>query len=164
MKTIVYKQDNGVVAIVIPSSNMFDNSSRDRLQLAEQGLLSINSSIEDIYKFIIDKDIPKNIEYKLIDPQDLPNDRYFRNAWDYSLEIDMIKARDIHMDNLRVLRDEELKALDIPNMIAISKGDVVESARINAEKQALRDLPDNIDLSVFSTPEELKAYIPKELA
>ena len=58
---IIYPTDNGGVAIIVPS--------------AECGL-----TIEDIAA----KDVPAGKEFKIIDTADIPTDRTFRNAWEYS--------------------------------------------------------------------------------
>ena len=96
-------------------------------------------------------------EYRVCNISDLPNDRTFREAWEYnnnSVNINMPKARNIHLNNLRIERDKKLVELDIETL----KGNDIQ-----AEKQILRDLPANIDLLAANTPEELKAIWPAEL-
>jgi hypothetical protein len=39
----------------------------------------------------------------------------------------------------------------------------VRAQELEDEKQTLRDIPQKYDLSVFKTPEKLKAFWPKEL-
>jgi len=56
---IIYPNDNGGVAIIIP---------------ADCGL-----TIEQI----ADKDVPAGKPYKIVDVADIPTDRTFRNAWEY---------------------------------------------------------------------------------
>lgn len=90
---------------------------------------------------------PVNIE-------DLPKDRYFRNAWDHDLNINMDKAREIQMEYIRRARDEKLEILDVETLKGID---------VQAEKQVLRDLPQTFDLSIAKTPEELKELWPEEL-
>jgi len=60
MKRIIYPTDDGGVAIIIP---------------ADCGL-----SIEEIAA----KDVPEGKPFKIIDTADVPTDRLFRNAWEYS--------------------------------------------------------------------------------
>lgn len=57
---IIYPTDDGGVAIIIP---------------ADCGL-----SIEEIAA----KDVPEGKSFKIIDTVDVPTDRTFRNAWEYS--------------------------------------------------------------------------------
>ena len=61
MKRIIYPTDDGGVAIVIPAD--------------ECGL-----TIEEIAV----KDVPAGKPYKIIDVADIPTDRTFRNAWEYT--------------------------------------------------------------------------------
>jgi hypothetical protein len=55
-KRIIYKTDDGGIAIIIPAE-------------------SIESAM---------KDIPTGKTYKIVEVSDIPTDRTFRNAWEYS--------------------------------------------------------------------------------
>ena len=57
---IIYRTDNGGVAIIIPA--------------VECGL-----TIEQIAA----KDVPEGKPYKIVDVSDIPTDRTFRDAWEY---------------------------------------------------------------------------------
>lgn len=58
---IIYPTDDGGVAIIIPA--------------ADCGL-----TIEEIAA----KDVPAGKEYKIVDVADIPTDRTFRDAWEFS--------------------------------------------------------------------------------
>ena len=58
---IIYPNDDGGVSIVIPAP--------------ECGL-----TIEEIAA----KDVPEGKPYKIVDVADIPSDRTFRNAWEYT--------------------------------------------------------------------------------
>ena len=58
---IIYPTDDGGVAIIVPA--------------AECGL-----TIEEIAA----KDVPAGKDFKIIDVEDVPSDRTFRNAWEYA--------------------------------------------------------------------------------
>lgn len=153
-KRIVFKRPDGTCGIVTPS---------------EYGLQ--RRTIEEIAK----KDVPRPIigetsdgrpmfgeqyPYRIVDTSNIPSDRYFRNAWTddnitETVDVDMKKACDIHMDVIRRGRDKKMKELDIETL----KGNDVQP-----EKQALRDIPQTFDLSKATTPEELKELWPEELA
>ena len=60
-KRIIYLTDDGVVAVIVPAPNC--------------GL-----TIEQI----ADKDVPTGKAYQIVDVADIPGDRTFRNAWEYS--------------------------------------------------------------------------------
>lgn len=57
---IIYKTEDGGVAIIIP---------------ADCGL-----TIEEVAA----KDVPEGKPYKIVDVADIPTDRTFRNAWEYA--------------------------------------------------------------------------------
>jgi len=60
-KRIIYPTDNGGVAVIIPAINT--------------GL-----SIEQI----AEKDVPAGKPFKIVDVTDIPSDRTFREAWEYT--------------------------------------------------------------------------------
>ena len=78
------------------------------------------------------------------------------------INVDMTKARAIHLTEIRRVRNEELAAKDITFMRAVEAGDTSAQATIGAEKQTLRDIPQTFDLTT-DTPEELKAKWPAQL-
>ena len=63
MKRIIYPTDDGGVAIVIPAPEALETMT-----------------IEEIAA----KDVPTGKPFKIIDTADVPADRTFRNAWEYT--------------------------------------------------------------------------------
>jgi len=96
-----------------------------------------------------------------------PN-RYFRDAvvWDDTepskCRSDMAKARRIHMDRIRKVRNAQLVAKDIEQAKAVEARDTSAQATIAREKQALRDIPQKFDLTAPDA-EALKRKWPPEL-
>lgn len=60
-KRIIYPTDDGGVAIIVPAPDC-------------------GMSIEDIAK----KDVPAGKDYRIVNAADIPDDRTFRNAWEYA--------------------------------------------------------------------------------
>lgn len=60
-KRIIYPSDDGGVAVIVPAPGC--------------GL-----TIEEIAR----KDVPFGKPFKIVDAADVPNDRTFRNAWEYT--------------------------------------------------------------------------------
>ena len=87
-------------------------------------------------------------------------------AWEMDTDgtpkVNMAKARGVHMDKIRVVRDAELVKKDLTSLRAIEAGDTSAQATIAAEKQTLRDIPQTFDLTT-DTPVQLKAKWPSEL-
>ena len=76
----------------------------------------------------------------------------------------MGKARVIHMDAIRVVRNAELVDKDVTFMRAVEAGDASAQSTIATEKQVLRDIPATFDITTgVDTPEKLKAKWPTEL-
>jgi len=96
---------------------------------------------------------------------DMPSDRTFREAWECPggvIKVNMPKARGIHMDRIRVVRNAELAAKDITFMRAVEAGDASAQSTIATQKQTLRDIPQTFDLTTDNA-EQLKAKWPTEL-
>jgi hypothetical protein len=62
-KRIIYPTDEGGVAIVIPSPEALETMTIEAIAA---------------------KDMPAGKPFKIIDTADVPTDRTFRNAWEYS--------------------------------------------------------------------------------
>jgi hypothetical protein len=60
---IIYPTDEGGVAIVVPSPEALETMT-----------------IEEIAA----KDVPAGKPFKIVNTEDVPSDRTFRNAWEYS--------------------------------------------------------------------------------
>ena len=80
------------------------------------------------------------------------------------VNVNMTKARLIHMDRIRVVRNAELVKEDVTFMRAVEDGDTDAQATIKTKKQTLRDLPATFDITTdVDTPEKLTAKWPTEL-
>jgi len=80
------------------------------------------------------------------------------------INVNMAKARTIHMNNIRVVRNRELAAKDITFMRAVEDGNADAQTTIKNEKQTLRDIPQTFDITTgVDTPEQLKAKWPDGL-
>lgn len=104
--------------------------------------------------------------YDIIDKTDLPTDRYFRNAWSKlgkKIDVDIPRAREIHLNNLKAIRNEKLNTLDVETMKNITKPNQLQ--QIEVKKQLLRDMPDIIaeELKSITDLEALKNYKPNML-
>jgi hypothetical protein len=60
MNRIIFIQDNGVVAVIIPSPEALEQHSIQAIAI---------------------KDVPAGRKFKLVDAADIPSDRSDRNAW-----------------------------------------------------------------------------------
>jgi hypothetical protein len=63
MNRIIYKTDEGGVAVIVPSPNCLQEHT-----------------IEEIAA----KDVPAGKPYQIVSVDDIPSDRTFRNAWEYT--------------------------------------------------------------------------------
>lgn len=102
---------------------------------------------------------PGIVSWRLVDRGAIPSDRRYRGAWTddnptETVDVHMDKARDIQMQHIRRARDNALAKLDIETL----KGNDVQK-----EKQVLRDIPQNFDLTKAKTPEALKGMWSTQL-
>ena len=80
------------------------------------------------------------------------------------INVNMSKARAIHLEEIRKVRNAELVKEDVTFMRAVEAGDTDTQATIATKKQVLRDLPATFDITTdVDTPEKLKAKWPSEL-
>jgi hypothetical protein len=98
---------------------------------------------EEYEQHVRETSIPEGaLNVKVITDADIPADREFREAWidataDTKINIDMRKAKEIKLVQLREKRNKLLDAADKETLMALEKGQ--DLAAIKAKKQALRD-------------------------
>ena len=109
------------------------------------------------------------ISHRQMPDSAIPSDRTFRDAWaditpELTIDIDMAKARDIHLERIRIKRNAELSKLDIQATKAQDVGDAETLTQIRARKQELRDLPTTLapTLAAATSVDALKAIQPLE--
>lgn len=93
-------------------------------------------------------------------------DRVFRNAWEYKdnkIKENLPKAKIIHLNRLKYLREIQLKKLDIEYMLAIETQNETKKTSIVNRKQKLRDLPTDVVFTQIATVAALKKYKPSYL-
>lgn len=90
----------------------------------------------------------------------VPASRAFRDCWREAggvCVVDLTLARAVRLDQIRAIRDAWLAALDVEQL---------RGREVEAEKQALRDLPETIlrrgDLEALSA-DDLAEWLPPEL-
>jgi hypothetical protein len=138
---IVYTQEDGRAATMAP-------------------ILTCGLTLEEI----IAKDVPQGKAHFVVERATLPGDVYFRDAWVASTDavvVDMARARDVQRQTIRNARDPKLAALDIEFQRCLEYGE--DTSAIVAQKEALRDAPQDPAIDAAQTPEELKAVWPAVL-
>lgn len=79
------------------------------------------------------------------------------------IKVDMPKAREIKKRLIRPERDARLLALDAEFMKALEDGDIPKQNQIKAQKNKLRNAPQNPKIAAARTPDELKALTLDDL-
>jgi hypothetical protein len=116
-QAIIFTNDNGGVSTCIPT-----------------GEISIEA--------VMEKDVPKGRNAKIVNIVDLPNqDNDFYDAWELiggKVEVNLAKAKELTKKRLRMERAPLLTAQDIAFQRAIEEGK--DTSAIVAEKNRLRDI------------------------
>lgn len=117
-----------------------------------------------ILQLILEKDIPKGAQnITELDTSELPPSGTYDRAWFQDatgkISTDMPAARLLKMVEIRRERNAKLDLLDKEFMKALSTKQ--DTKAITDKMQALRDIPQTIDLSGILTPEELEAFQPE---
>jgi hypothetical protein len=99
--------------------------------------------------------------YRRIAQSEIPADRTYRDALSDqggALHFDLPKARELHLARLRRDRVAQLEALDAQWNRAFASGDTAGAAAVEAQRQALRDMPQRVAaaLAAAATIDELK--------
>lgn len=135
-----------------------------------------NISDEEILAWVRAKDVPAGAVSEILEENLIPQDRYFRDAWKFNagntaLEVDMDKAKLIHLNKIRQARAPKFNSADVDFNKSLEKvmAKLVESMPNDVDVQELKakiqqrnDLRDAtlVDLSQAQTPDELKNTIP----
>jgi hypothetical protein len=119
----------------------------------ETGIAIIHPTGELSIEEVAAKDVPAGVPYRIVNDDEVPSDRTFRNAWKEDLTVDMPKAQGITKDRLRQERAPLLTALDVQYQRAQEDGR--DTTIIISEKQRLRDVTKLADAA--TTLDELKA-------
>ena len=100
------------------------------------------------------------------DDSKLPPDDYLFPAWRWggrSVLVDMARARVIHMNRIRVVRDRELERESGSKYRQPPELESLFSPARLARLQELRDIPQDFDLMVYDSPAALRAAWPATL-
>lgn len=98
------------------------------------------------------KDVPAGVPYRIVNDDEVPSDRTFRNAWKADLTVDFTKAQALTKERLRADRKPLLEAQDVLFQRALETGK--DAMAIVKEKQRLRDVTKLVDAA--TTLDELK--------
>lgn len=122
-KRIIYTQENGVAAILTPAPGI----SQERME----------------------QDVPVGTQYEVVDVQDIPTDRTFRNVWEHDtteslnkIGIKLDKALGISLERVRARRDELFAELDKEYVIAQREGS--DTTALDERRQKLKDATDQL--------------------
>ena len=104
------------------------------------------------------KDVPDGLSYHIVEDSEIPKNTFFSRAWkivDGKIEMDIVKAREVHKENIRTARQEKLAELDIEFQRALEAS--ADTSTIVAKKQALRDAPADSSIDAATDEAGLKA-------
>lgn len=148
-KRIIHTDANGCTCVTAPA-------------------LGFENKLDEIVAAVV----PEGDEYMEIDTVDIPTDRTFRAALtpDYvagTVDIDIVQARVIHVDNLRVIRTQKFIDLGFPARLDSELEASIISQATRDTLDGLRDFPADAtfisDIAATTTTDELKAVIPTVL-
>jgi hypothetical protein len=130
---IIYTNESGGVSVIVPSGD-------------------VSACI---------KDVPEGVEYEIITTDELPQDRYFRDAWvkgaGEAVE-DLAKCKEIGHEKRRAKRAEEFAPYDEIIMKQIPGNDAAEA---EAARAVIRTKYETIQTAIDAaiTPAEIKALL-----
>ena len=107
------------------------------------------------------KDVPEGVPYEIVSADDIPSDRFFRNAWvadGAAVAVDLGKAKDIGHDIRRQQRAEEFQPFD---EIIAKQIPGTDAAEAEANRVAIRDKYAQVQLAIDTAadPDAIKAAL-----
>lgn len=101
----------------------------------------------------------------IIRTEQLPQERYFRNAWRFdgnNVILDTATCRQRHLDKLRRIRNSKLQDSDADYVRALEQDDQTKLAALKTYRQALRDMPQisAIEFQTAATSEAIRNIQP----
>lgn len=149
MKIMYTRQDGGLSIITA--------ASKDQIKA------SLGKEISDIeYRDIVLSSIPKDaINPREVSDDGIPQSREFRDAWvdvtaEPVVDIDLNKAKQVKLAQVRAERQERLERLDKHVIRAFEQGVQEDIDIIKAEKQALRDVTEPLKAMVVEDISQLR--------
>jgi len=131
---IIFQNESGGVAVIVPTGSV------------ELAL----------------KDVPEGVPYEIVSADDIPSDRYFRNAWvigmDGCVEHDLDQCKSIGHDKRRAARTEAFAPFDEIIAKQIPGADAAEA---EAARQEIRDRYADVQLAIDAAadPDAIKAAL-----
>lgn len=149
----------------VPGLRMLINKAKAVIDQVEVEIEAEKPS--EAYYRIGEDNLQKITPFRVTTTEKIPKDKYFRKAWTddnptETVDICMEKARDIHMNNIRNARNEQFVNMGFPTKLNPELESTIISQETRDKLQFLRDIPQNTDLSLATTPEELKQIWPLE--
>lgn len=133
MNRIIYQNESGGISVIIPTGEL---------------------PIEEVAA----KDVPTGVPYEIVSADDIPSDRFFRNAWtmgDGCIEQDLDQCKAIGHDIRRTMRAAEFVPFD---EIIAKQIPGADAADAEVSRQAIRDKYALIQdaINVAEDPETIK--------
>lgn len=150
MKVIVYDNpETGTVSVIKPTKQW----------------LADGHKLEELLN-----QVPLGLPYRIVEESALPESRLFRNAWTdrfdtETVDVDLDRAKLLHLDKLRKHRNIALNKEDINYQIALEKNDAENMEKIAQFKQQLRDMPElaELEMQLIDSVDALSIYMPEIL-
>ena len=111
--------------------------------------------------------VPAGVASWVVDEAEVTVDQTFRDAWECPagrVVFNMVKARTIHMNKIRLARNSALEVESGSRVRQPAEIEALFTTERKARLQALRDIPQTFSLTTpNNTPNELKALWPAGL-
>ena len=169
--------DNGELAVMsfvtsgrsvsLPFGGQWFSSPEEGYWAREPTVENVQYEVNKTFSNVgrIGHQMPSPLSWQIVPKESVPIDRSYREAWIFNgkFDHDMPKAKQIHKDKLRLARNKKFIELDGLWMKAFATNNKQEVDRIEAERQVLRDLPQDPAIDTATTIEQLKALWPVTL-
>lgn len=150
-KLLVYEDASGYCRIVSPTNDFQGSKECD----------------EEAINRLHQNSIPSVCEFFVVDPEKIPKDRTFRDAWkkgdkDEPVRVDFDMALEIHRKRIQEACEKKISQLNKALEIAIEDDHLPRQVAITRTKKIIRTLHD-MNLTHCKTVDDIKNSVPQEL-
>lgn len=111
---IIFQRADGGTSILSPAR---------KEDLAKTSPFVMDMTDEEYIAYIMDRDVPAEATHvRIVQDNEIPTDRSFRNAWKHDLTVDIDKAVDITKERLKVEGNAALDNLSKQYQLALARG------------------------------------------
>ena len=140
---------------------LFNADSDDRKALREKGIDFASDS--DVIEWAKNRIVDPGVSHIVCKEADFPSHPDWQESWELkngTLSVNLEKAKNVHINNLRSIRKQKFIDLGFPYKLNAHVENAILDDDTKAKLSTLRDFPKTIDLSNANSVDDIQKIIP----